>query len=193
MTSPTTSDMSPLAYTADGRLHDTYRLLDRFRPAPAGSRRAAEWAERERDIAREERAMRAEILAAAAADLDPADTSDQAAHLREVAEQARDHTEMDAQRIEWAVAALRVDPTLADRLPPAILDVAVPLLTTPDAGTTDAGVSAPDAYQHDVTADQVLGDTEAAGPDPGHTPPAQTEAALSETALSEGELPDLGL
>jgi hypothetical protein len=123
----------PLVYAADGRLYDPYHLLDRPRP-PAGSRHAAAWAQRDRDIAREERQMRAEILAAAA-DLDPADTSGPAEHLRAVADQARDHTDADDQRIAWAVAALQADPSLADRLPPSILDAAGPHL--PPNTTTD--------------------------------------------------------
>jgi hypothetical protein len=194
--------MTSLVYTADGHLHDTYRLLDRFRPAPAGSRHAAAWAERDRDIAREERQMRAEILTAAA-DLDPTDTSDQAEHLREVAEQARDHTDADNQRIAWAAAALRADPTLADRLPPSIFDAAAAHMPALDPAwgaqpTPEPGMTEVPPVEASAAGDRALGAAEHAGPQAGDAEVAgpQTAADLAGPQMGDaalGELPELGL
>jgi hypothetical protein len=209
MTSPTPPpDPGPVVYGRDGRLLDPYHLLDRNAPPfPAGSRAGADWAQRDRDIARDQRQTRAEVIAAAAG-LDPADTSPAAEHLREVADQARDHTEDDNRRIAWAVAALRADPTLAGLLPPSVLDAAAEHLPAldpawgagpapePGASEVPPGQASivgdqgrgPDPHRHDVAQNRALGDAELVSPQASAEPagPQAGGAALD-------ELPELGL
>ena len=139
----------PRVYDADGHLLDPYHVLDESLPDPA--RRAGWWTQRQLDLARSDRDLRAGIFAAEAG-LDPADHGPAAQHLREVAASERDHAEAQARRAEWAAAALQTDPGLADRMHPVAVDDARALLAdraTTAATTADHTIPAADSADDD--------------------------------------------
>jgi len=147
-TTPSAGRPGPSVYRADGTLADPYHLLDTPRP-PAASRLYAAWQERELESASLQRERRQDILAAAA-QLDPADVSDDAEGLRAVAAQQSDHADADAKRIEWAAAALQADPGLAERMNPAVVQYARELLTQQTAQETAQADAAPGSLADDA-------------------------------------------